>query len=266
MAYASLEDAAVNGWEVERQYLCQAHGDSSPSASLNMNGFYCCYACGDRGKLDMSKIEVTPVAVKKLVERVNDKLADNRKIYSESWLDIFDGDGPGDYWLSRFTKEACEFYRLGRTSERATYPMRGDNGEVLGVVYRNHDNPKRKYEYPMNVRVSNHLFDIHRVESQDLVLVEGATDAIACWDVGAHVAVASYRAGISDEQARKIRKYDPRILWVAYDMDKAGKAGFRQVKEALPDVNVRRMTWFDFKDLASIPLRLRAELLSTVLI
>lgn len=265
MAYQSLEDAATNGWEIERQYLCQAHGDKSPSASLNSNGYYICFACGDKGRLDMSKVVLTPKTVQLSLERLSKKI-DDRRTYSELWLDIFDSDGPGDYWLSRYDERTCKHYRLGHTVLRSTYPMRTNKGEVLGVVYRNPEGQNPKYLYPYSATVSDHLFDLHRIESKDMILTEGATDAMACYEVGINAAVASYRAGVSAAQVRLIEKYDPRVLWVAYDMDDAGEAGYQKVKNALPDVDVRRVKWIDYKDLASIPPIRREKVLRRVLI
>lgn len=265
MPYVSLEDAAQNGWEVERQYLCQAHGDKNASASLNMSGYYFCYACGDRGKLDMSKVIVTPQGVSRLVKRVNEKLYPTHKTYSERWLDVFDSDGPGDYWLSRFSAETCKHYRLGRTSERSTYPMRGTEGEIFGVVYRNLDRTP-KYQYPYGVKVGDHLFDIHRLVSEDLVLTEGATDAMACWEVGVPAGTSSYRNGLTKAQVSLIARYNPRVLWIAYDMDRGGLSGYRSVRRSLADVGVtvRRLEWGHGKDLASLEHDHRKEVLKSV--
>lgn len=265
MSYASLEDAARNGWETERQYLCQAHGDSRASASLNMNGFYFCYACGDSGKVDMDKMTITPQGIRNMLQRVDNKLNPVHRTYSERWLDVFDSDGPGDYWLSRFNEKTCRHYRLGRTSERSTYPMRDHGGSVLGVVYRNrHQQPK--YLYPYGVKVGEHLFDIHRLESQDLILTEGATDAIACWEAGVPAATSSYRNGLTPAQVTLIAKYNPRVLWVAYDMDKGGRAGYAKAMGALRDrgMVVKRLTWRFGKDLASLDLDYRKEILEKV--
>lgn len=263
MVYVSLEDAALNGYEVERKYLCQVHGDRSASASLNMNGKYICYSCGDRGQLDMSKIEITPKAVKKFIERVEDKLFPTHKVFSESYLDVFDSDGPGDYWLNRYNAETCRHYRLGTTIDRPTYPMRGLNGEVLGIVYRS-DGPQ-KYKYPFGVKVSRLLFDIHRLESTDLVLTEGSTDAMACWEVGVPAGTSSYRNGLTVEQADLIRKYNPRTLWVAYDRDRAGDDGYRKIRGMLDGVNVKRLEWRFCKDLSEMSLEYRKEVLDPVL-
>lgn len=265
MSYVSLEDAARNGWEVERQYLCNAHDDTRASASLNMNGFYICYACGDAGKLDMESMTITAQGVRRMIERVQRKLEPIHKTYSERWLDVFDSDGPGEYWLGRFGEETCRHYRLGRTSERSTYPMRDHSGQVLGVVYRNsHNHPK--YLYPYGVKVGEHLFDIHRLTSEDLVLTEGATDAMACWEVGVPAGTSSYRNGLTQAQVDLIAKYNPRVLWIAYDMDAGGARGYGKVYGALKDrgVVVKRLQWRFGKDLASLDLDYRKEVLKNV--
>lgn len=271
MAYASLEDAALNGWEVERAYMCQTHGDHDASASLNgVTGAYVCYACGDKGKLDFDKleIEISTDGIRSLIDDLEKTINPVHHRYPERYLDRYDCDGMGDYWSSRYSKTTGAHYRLGHAPGVATYPLRDNTGDVIGVVKRDLVGDKGwRYKYPDGSKVSNYLFDIHRVQTDDIILCEGATDAMAVYDTGLEIgATACYGARLSAAQAKLIKKYDPKTLWVGFDMDRAGKDGFDQIKEVLgDDVHIRRLIWRDYKDLSEMPLDKRTSYLSNVL-
>jgi DNA primase len=267
MSYRSLEDALLFGTGVEREFICPAHDDHDASASVNaVTGLFFCYACGYRGKIDGSKVEWTPEGVRRYIYRLT-LILEPEKRYSESWLNSFDSTGPGEYWLSRFDQETCRHYRLGHADGVATYPMRDNGGNVMGVVSRDLTEKRdQKYLYPPRVRNSQYLIDYHRVESPSVILVEGMADVCAVHQAGYDVALGCYRAWLSDAQAALLRRYQPDQVLVGYDMDKAGEAGYQRAQEVLRGLcPVRRMWWDDFKDLADIPLAERREMLSAVL-
>jgi 5S rRNA maturation endonuclease (ribonuclease M5) len=189
-----------------------------------------------------------------------------RTIFPESWLTLYDGGGPGDYWLSRFSMETCQHFRLGRDpiSAQPTYPLRANNGRVLGVVKRSLSESKEdgpKYKYPFGVDVSHLLFGYHEADSDDVMIVEGATDAIAAWEVG-EAPLALYGSRISWHQRKLIYKYAPRTIWVATDQDREGHRLAEDLKMVFPTIDVRRLRWDGVKDLASIPRDLRAQALA----
>ncbi len=166
---------------------------------------------------------------------------------------------------------SCEHYRLGQTmdDEYATYPLRTNGGDVLGVVRRKlfmAPDEKNKYLYPYETDVSKLVFDIHRMSSDTLIVTEGATDAMACYEAGFDMAVAVYGARLSYAQRIQILKYAPKLLLVGFDQDVPGDQGYARIKEALgTDVQVRRMCWSQaYKDLASMPLDYRRELLGEI--
>lgn len=264
MRYASIEEAMINGYGTERSFVCHVHDDHTASASVNsVTGLWFCYACGAKGKYNVAEIPT-----EKFAQALRRRLAEvhEPRIYPESYLDLYDAMGPGDYWLSRFTEEACTLNRLGEDpgGKFATIPMRDEQGQLLGVIRRDlTGTDEAKYRYPSGVTMSHHLFNITSCTGDVLLLTEGATDAIAAEEAGFTDAVASYRNGLSRYQRHELIRYAPTVLLVAYDQDEAGERGYEQVKQEL-GVRVDRLTWEGYKDLASIPLSDRAAMLKSV--
>lgn len=267
--WATLQDALTLGTGTERSFCCHVHHENNASASVNaMNGLWICYACGARGKVDLDDIDVPiPALVKQIESVVAAVEAPPRRVYSESWLSLYDADGPGEYWLGRFTPEACAHFRLGMTPDGswATYPMRDNAGRVLGVVRRNLHQTGEKYKYPPGISMSQTLFNLAGASSDTLVIVEGATDAIAAWEVGAD-AVATYSANLSLRQESLLRKYNPKKIIMASDQDEAGERLAKRVADALPFVDVVRATWNPLthtKDLAGMTIEQRTAVLAS---
>ena len=135
MDYRSIEDALSLGYGIERSFVCHVHPDTHASASVNaVTGKWICYACNARGQVDPDKVVISPSTV---VREVNKALAiiegNGHPYYPESWLSLFDGSGPGQYWLSRFSLAACEHFRLGYdpVAHVPVYPLRDPAGRVL---------------------------------------------------------------------------------------------------------------------------------------
>ena len=255
MSYASIEEAMVYGYGIERSFRCHVHGDTNPSASVNsVTGLWFCYACGARGKYNVS--DVPPDKAATTLIRYVDRMMQEKTVHPEAWLDVYDSMGPGDYWLSRFSPEVCARFRLGQDPARkfATIPVRDAQDRVLGVIRRDlTGTDEAKYRYPPGVTMSKLLFNLSSCEGDVLMLTEGATDAIAADEAGWPSVMATYRNGISLYQRILLREYAPTTVICAYDQDEAGELGYRQIKNAL-GVKVDRLTWTDHKDLASIAL------------
>lgn len=268
--YASVEEALTMGTGVERSFRCPVHDDSNPSASVNsLTGMWICYTCGARGRVDMEKMEIPIDSVLAEMRRVAQIMERPvHKTYPESWLNIYDATGPGDYWLSRFSPEACRHFRLGTdpADEFATYPYRDVSGQVLGVVRRNFEG-RAKYSYPYGSDTSKNLFNYHATSGGEIVVVEGATDAIAAWEAG-YEAWALYGDRLSLAQQRLIAKYSPDRLLVATDQDAAGEFAAEQLSRAFPYLDVVRLRWpgrdaGGWKDLSEMPVGDRRDVLAS---
>ena len=64
----------------------------------------------------------------------------------------------------------------------------------------------------------------HLRESDSFLLVEGQLDAIRCWSVGLHTAVAPQGTGVTEEQMQLMRRYAPASVECVLDGDTAGRA------------------------------------------
>lgn len=257
-AWGSIEEALTIGHGVERLFLCHAHEDTRASARVNsLTGLWLCFACGAKGWVDADKVHVSPDAVVRELKKLEDSLTHEQVIYSESWLNQFDALGPGEYWLGRFSPETCSLYRLGYdpATDAAVYPLRDNQGQVLGVVRRSLLDDGPKYLYPRGVDVSTMLFDRHRCQGDVVYLVEGATDAMALREIGVE-AMAVYGSRLSRAQRTLLAAYSPTKIVAMFDQDSSGEAAARSVRAAFGEIVVRP-TWDGYKDVSAMPVEVR---------
>jgi DNA primase len=271
MSYKTLQEALTMGKGTERMFCCPVHNDSHASASVNVNkGVWYCYTCHAKGKVE-GFVDVDP---RNLLEELL-SLEEEIRIYPEGWLDIY--DSPDDrYWSERFSKEAIVQFRLGRDRgvDVPTYPLRDPNGRVLGVVARNTEIGAPKYKYPRGVKTSNLLFNMN-INSAGMylvptesplngpILVEGAMDVVAVWEAGFD-ALACFSARLYEKQIGLLQKAGVDVVYLAYDLDKAGKLARIEATEKLESVGIKavQIDWDEkYKDIAEIPLDERKTLL-----
>jgi 5S rRNA maturation endonuclease (ribonuclease M5) len=189
----------------------------------------------------------------------------------ESWLDQFDSGSAHEYWLSRFPEEICNIYRLGwdGTEGKPCYPIRDMTGRPLGVVHRNIDDPEGpKYKYPRGVKKTELLFGIKELQQSEYVfLVEGAMDVCAVRETG-HDAIGSYGSLLDKKQVMEIVALQPRVVFLAFDNDRAGRIGTGHAEWSLniEGIMTRRVFWNDkWNDLAEMDLVTRSNTLSKAL-
>ncbi|MEN8661238.1 MAG: toprim domain-containing protein, partial [Lentimonas sp.] len=63
----------------------------------------------------------------------------------------------------------------------------------------------------------------HIKDKEGFLLVEGQLDAIRCWSVGLHTAVAPQGTALTEDQLHLIRRYDPAYVECLLDGDSAGR-------------------------------------------
>lgn len=220
----TLEDAIERGRGVERPFCCHVHGDTVPSASVNVEkGLWFCYACGASGAVGG---KVTP-SIKSIISLMSGE--SRPRVYPESWLDIFDAWEPSPYWARRYGIAVAAQNRCGtHIGGNPTYPLRSPSGEVWGVIQRT-GLPDRKYLYPAGAPVST---TFHAIGSGTdvIVLVEGAADAMALdqsglpdgWGVR-----GCFGAGLHAPQVEILKRLGPRTIISAFDADEAGERASR---------------------------------------
>lgn len=239
----TLSEALIYGRGVEREFLCPEHGDSRPSASVNtVKKVWYCYTCHAHGDLtgEARLAEPDYHTMKLWMDR---KLAQGT-IYPEAWLDRYDAGPVHPYWLGRVGEAAARRFRLGTDPEAGalTYPLRDPTGRVLGVVRRSMGGSGPKYRYPAGIDVGRLLFNYTTAHRSAVVLVEGALDAIALWNVGID-ALAIYGSRLSEHQVKLIARIDPEYVYTCYDQDKAGWAAHRDTEQAFRNRLVDRLSW-----------------------
>jgi DNA primase len=243
MRALTLAEALRFGRGVERPFLCPEHGDSRPSASVNIiKKQWYCYTCHAHGGLGGEALLAEPDY--HTMKLWLDNKIDEGQIYPESWLSRYDAGPVHPYWVDRVGEAAARGFRLGYDSGTAayTYPLRDPRGRVLGIVQRSSGGEGPKYKYPQGVDVGRLLFNYTPDQRDAVVLVEGALDAIALWNVGVD-AFAIYGSRLSVEQVRLIDRIDPERIYTAYDMDDAGWEAYRMTERSFKHRLVTRLTW-----------------------
>jgi DNA primase len=245
MRALTLAEALRFGRGIERPFLCPEHGDSRPSASVNIvKGKWYCYTCHAHGSLGGEALLAEPDY--HTMKLWLDKKLEEGRVYPEAWLSRWDAGDVHPYWEARVGAATARFFRLGYDPDRdaVTYPLRDASGAVLGVVRRALDaeGVGPKYRYPTGVDVGRLLFHYTPDQRDAVVLTEGALDAIALWRSGVD-AFAIYGSRLSVAQVRLIDKIDPEYVYTCYDLDDAGWRAHRDTERAFPHRLVSRLTW-----------------------
>ncbi len=258
--YVSLEEALTTGHGTWRSFTCPNHDDNSPSARVNVEtGKWVCMVCNAKGVQE--KYQAPEAHVLNRVRR----LEETQEMISESYLDLYDASGPGEYWSNRFTAEACKHFRLGYDvlKDMPIYPIRDITGKCVGIVRRTE---KPKYKYPRGVPTSQYLFNYHEVPSQGLVVVvEGAPDVIALWEAGIP-AVGTFGARLLPTQVSLVAALQPTKVLMAYDQDRAGRIGGREAVSALGERGIiaERAIWSDEKDVGEMTVERRQKVFNNL--
>lgn len=262
MHWQSLEEAMESGHGLERAFLCHVHPDNSPSASVNSStGMWCCYTCGAKGRYKHGEFDISPDSLIAEIEKVETILSAEQSYKSDFWMAKYLAAGPGTYWRSRFTEEACAHFQLGSLGSEAVIPYRDALGRLLGVISRDTSGERKaRYLYPKNARVGENLFNLTNCTGDVIFLTEGATDSIAAWEVGLHDTMAIYGSQLRPVQSFRLNQYAPKTIVCAFDQDDAGDTAYRSVCRQMWDYRVERLEWDTYKDLAAMPLEERQEM------
>lgn len=279
----TIEEALATGRGTWRSFSCPVHQDTNPSARVNIeSGAWVCMTCGAKGRAE--HYQPDPDLLLDAAIAGLDRI-DGRQFYAESWLDQFDGGGdePGDYWLSRFTREACAKHRMGwdYAKGRAVYPFRDDAGQVLGMVERALPGERPKYRYPSGVDASQHLFGYHRHlpafggrMPNVAIMVEGAPDVVAVTeiedtldDLGEDVttlALGCYGKVLHPQQVVLLMRLRIELVVVAFNGDEWGRKGQHAALRELGMLGIQSAgaNLPAGKDLAELPAQTRAKILT----
>lgn len=145
-------------------------------------------------------------------------------------------------FLGRRYEESGRMYDIFR--DRLMFPVLDTNGEVVAFSGRRlNESEERKYVNTSDTPVfkkSKVLFGLNIAKNSEtgtLILCEGAPDAIAMHQAGFDNAVATLGTAITPDHARTIARYC-RTVYLAYDIDKAGRKATMKAIELLNQVGV----------------------------
>lgn len=129
-------------------------------------------------------------------------------------------------------------YFKSRFRGRLMIPIRDVQGRVVAFTARQlpqtpQDDPAHEAKYVNSPETlifhkGRILFGMdharmHLKEGGSFLLVEGQLDAIRCWSVGLHTAVAPQGTAITDDQLHLLRRYEPSSIECLLDGDSAGR-------------------------------------------
>lgn len=267
--------------------LCPFHDDTQPSMYVNKtSGLWICHACGLRGNGELlsqkllgvpmeqsSKVDMDDV--RETLHRLEERTQEEKPLvhYKDSWLKLFAFDT--GFWRERgFSDEIVERFYLGFDPfhNEATIPYRDEFGNIIGYIGRKLERgASPKYVNPKDVDCSHYLFGAWLLkDEEEVVLVEGALDAIALWDVGVP-ALAFLGSSLKERQAVLLRKLGIRSVVIWADNDKDGLRGVRRTTSLLDGFTVNVVDvvhklgkghFPDFKDAGDCPKEFRAEIAS----
>lgn len=121
---------------------------------------------------------------------------------------------------------------------RLMIPIRDVQGRVVAFTARQlpqtpADDPAREAKYVNSPETpifhkGRILFGMdhartHIKDKEGFLLVEGQLDAIRCWSVGLHTAVAPQGTALTEDQVHLLRRYDPAYVECLLDGDSAGR-------------------------------------------
>jgi len=142
----------------------------------------------------------------------------------------------GLFFAREHEREHANF--KARFRGRLMIPIRDVQARVVAFTARQleqtpQDDPAREAKYVNSPETpifhkSRILFGLdhartHLKEGDSFLLVEGQLDAIRCWTVGLHTAVAPQGTAITEDQLALLRRYEPASVECLLDGDSAGR-------------------------------------------
>lgn len=248
-----------NGWLVAK---CPLHTDEHRSFAVNEeNGGWSCYAGCGKG----SFIELIARYGGVTNQEARKRLLEEGTVVSEDTLvqellrgpraerlpveleDLFFEQGKTYRYMANrgFTTETLKAFDVGRDlTERAVVIPAYEGERLVGLIKRRIDPGWRmKYDYTRRWAKSQHVFGLDRCEGDEVVLVEGAVDAMWLHQYG-FPGAALLGSRMSEVQRDKVLRRMRRVT-LAFDPD---DAGFKCTDDALQQfasrgVEVRVVVW-----------------------
>jgi 5S rRNA maturation endonuclease (ribonuclease M5) len=136
------------------------------------------------------------------------------------------------YFMSRgLSQKAYQYFKVGYANKMMVIPVFDLAGKLIGVIGRSIN--EKRYKYSKGLQKGNIIWNLHNVVNSDhIVLTEGALDAIAIWDAGVRHVGAILGGHISEAQFQLLRRFAYVVAF--FDNDEAGRAATLQLMDRMP--------------------------------
>ncbi len=136
-------------------------------------------------------------------------------------------------------EQAYDFFGMGWSAnkQKLIIPIYDDTHKFVGVVGRSIR--EKQYQYSHGLKRKNIIWNLNRARNTapEIILTEGAFDAVYIWQAGHKNVGAVFGSSISDGQLGLIRKYFSGLTCF-FDNDDAGRALTNSIVENVKDLNV----------------------------
>ena len=151
-----------------------------------------------------------------------------------------------DYLRGRgISEETANKFGVGLFSGRGTMsgkiviPVHNERGELVAYAGRATDDADPKYKFPAGFHKNHVLYNLHRVQGDSVILVEGFFGCMKVSQAGRAAVVALMGSSLSTEQ-RKLLVDRFRIVTLVLDGDEAGRSAATEITgQLVHDVHVR---------------------------
>ena len=220
---------------------CPFHTEQTPSCSVDeANGFFKCFGCGESGsiKLLLSKLGIESFYEVDLLELKKVKLM-NKLADALSEFTVYPSNAqPINYKFRNITPETFKNF--------SAYTLNNTDSIYFPIHFRGKS--KGYIEYDVNNGYINHFtsgyipFNIDKVSSSSIILVEGVFDALSVYQVGYKNVMASLSASYSKSIIKWLKRINAVNLQILYDGDDAGYRGAKNLHVIYPDSTIIKMS------------------------
>ena len=264
----SLGIEVANEGDEEILFKCPFHDDNTPSASYNITDrVYNCFVCGggslkslaqDLGfEMKAEMIDRIPPSLEGIQRDLNAILNPNTErnnyFLSEFEKIEYEIQCP-EYLLERIDFETVQEFNLhicdnekSLYNERIIFPLHSKSN--IGFIARDYTEVKpQKYLFPKNMPKQEFLFG--KMESDEVILVEGVFDVMKLWENGYKNCVCPSGVVFSEEQASLLIENGIKSLTLLPDGDEAGKEFIKKMESFVNifDINIANQQTFYIRE------------------
>ena len=231
---------------------CPFHIEDSPSCSIDESrGMFKCFGCGESGSIEklLSVLGISELYNSDLLELKKNQLL-NKLADSISEFTVYPSSAkPIENTIKTIKPETFKKFNA--------YTLPNSNSLFFPIRFRGQS---RGYiEKILGSKYINHFtngyipFNIDRVNSASIILVEGVFDALSVYQAGFHNVMASLSASYSWSLIKWLKQINATNLYILYDGDEAGYKGAKNLHLQYTDSIIINMPQgLDPNDLANL--------------